>query len=94
MMSTQTPRPVCADGTTIFSHAMSHGIGIPNAEIAYRSGRCREWIKIKNPTHPAMGAVLVALSKRPAHQRALNRWRTSTPFSDSELLVSNTAAGP
>jgi ATP-dependent DNA ligase len=31
----------------------------------YRSGRCREWIKIKNPAHPAIErAMLIALSKR------------------------------
>jgi ATP-dependent DNA ligase len=31
----------------------------------YRSGRCCEWIKIKNPAHPAIeGAMLIALSKR------------------------------
>ena len=31
----------------------------------YRSGRCREWVKIKNPTHPAIEhAMLIALSKR------------------------------
>jgi ATP-dependent DNA ligase len=31
----------------------------------YRSRRCREWIKIKNPAHPAIErAMLIALSKR------------------------------
>jgi ATP-dependent DNA ligase len=31
----------------------------------YRSGQCREWIKVKNRTHPAFErAVLIALSKR------------------------------
>jgi ATP-dependent DNA ligase len=31
----------------------------------YRSGRCREWVKIKNPAHPAIErAMLIALSKR------------------------------
>jgi ATP-dependent DNA ligase len=31
----------------------------------YRSGRTREWIKIKNPAHPAIErAMLIALSKR------------------------------
>jgi hypothetical protein len=33
----------------------------------YRWGRCREWIKIKNPAHPAIErALLIALSKRQA----------------------------
>jgi bifunctional non-homologous end joining protein LigD len=31
----------------------------------HRSGCCREWIKIKNPAHPANErAMLIALSKR------------------------------
>jgi ATP-dependent DNA ligase len=31
----------------------------------YHSGRSREWIKIKNPAHPAIErAMLIALSKR------------------------------
>jgi hypothetical protein len=31
----------------------------------YRSGRCREWIKIKNPAHAAIArAMLITLSKR------------------------------
>jgi ATP-dependent DNA ligase len=31
----------------------------------YRSGRCRDWIKIKNLAHPAIErAMLIALSKR------------------------------
>ena len=31
----------------------------------YHTGRCREWIKIKNPAHPAIErAMLIALSKR------------------------------
>ena len=30
----------------------------------YRSGRCREWIKVKNRAHPAFErAMLIALSK-------------------------------
>jgi ATP-dependent DNA ligase len=30
----------------------------------YRSGRCRDWIKIKNIAHPAIErAMLIALSK-------------------------------
>jgi hypothetical protein len=35
----------------------------------YRSGRCRDWVKIKNIAHPAIErAMLIALSKR--RQRA------------------------
>jgi ATP-dependent DNA ligase len=36
----------------------------------YRSGRCREWIKVKNRAHPAFErAVLIALSKRGSRSR-------------------------
>jgi hypothetical protein len=46
----------------------------------YRSGRCREWIKIKNPAHPAIErAMLIALSKR--------RWRRSASRSSSSVLT-------
>jgi hypothetical protein len=31
----------------------------------YRSGRCRDWVKVKNMAHPAIErAMLIALSKR------------------------------
>jgi ATP-dependent DNA ligase len=41
------------------------GIVAKRRDSRYRSGRCREWIKIKNPAHPAIGrAMLIALSKR------------------------------
>jgi bifunctional non-homologous end joining protein LigD len=44
------------------------GIVAKRRDSRYRSGRCREWIKIKNPAHPAIErAMLIALSKR--------RWR-------------------
>jgi len=41
------------------------GIVAKDRGSRYRSERCREWIKIKNPAHPAIGrAMLIALSKR------------------------------
>ena len=41
------------------------GIVAKRRDSRYRSGRCREWIKIKNPAHPAIErAMLIALSKR------------------------------
>ena len=41
------------------------GIVAKRRDSRYRSGRCREWIKIKNPAHPAIErALLIALSKR------------------------------
>ena len=41
------------------------GIVAKRRDSRYRSGRCREWIKVKNRAHPAFErAVLIALSKR------------------------------
>ena len=41
------------------------GIVAKRRDSRFRSGRCREWIKIKNPAHPAIErAMLIALSKR------------------------------
>ena len=40
------------------------GIVAKRRDSGYRSGRCREWIKVKNPAHPAIErAMLIALSK-------------------------------
>ena len=41
------------------------GIVAKRRDSRYRSGRSREWIKIKNLAHPAIErAMLIALSKR------------------------------
>ena len=41
------------------------GIVAKRRDSRYRSGRCQEWIKIKNPAHPAIErAMLTAMSKR------------------------------
>ena len=56
------------DGTVVFRQACVmglEGIVAKHRDSRYRSGRCREWIKIKNPAHPAIErAMLIALSKR------------------------------
>ena len=56
------------DGAIVFRQACVMGLeGIiaKRRDSRYRSGRCREWIKIKNPAHPAIErAMLIALSKR------------------------------
>jgi len=56
------------DGTVVFRQACVmglEGIVAKRRDSRYRSGRCREWIKIKNPAHPAIErAMLIALSKR------------------------------
>jgi hypothetical protein len=55
-----------AQGTVVFRQACVQG-----RDSRYRSGRCREWIKIKNPAHAAIErAMLIALSKQ---RQARNR---------------------
>ena len=44
------------DGALVFKHACKlglEGIVSKRLDLAYRSGRCRAWIKIKNPASPA-----------------------------------------
>ena len=61
------PRDV-RDGAVVFraSSAMGlQGIVAKRRDSRYRSGRCRDWVKIKNMAHPAIErAMLIALSKR------------------------------
>ena len=56
------------DGAVVFRQACVmglEGIVAKRRDSRYRSGRCREWIKIKNPAHPAIErAMLIAMSKR------------------------------
>jgi ATP-dependent DNA ligase len=56
------------DGAVVFRQACVmglEGIVAKRRESRYRSGRSRDWIKIKNPAHPAIElAMLIALSKR------------------------------
>jgi bifunctional non-homologous end joining protein LigD len=56
------------DGAVVFRRACImglEGIVAKRRESRYRSGRSREWIKIKNPAHPAIErAMLIAMSKR------------------------------
>ena len=45
------------DGAAIFRHACKlglEGIVSKRRDFPYRSGRCKSWVKIKNPTSPAM----------------------------------------
>ena len=45
------------DGATVFEHACKMGLeGIVSKRLSapYRSGRSRDWIKVKNPDGPAM----------------------------------------
>jgi bifunctional non-homologous end joining protein LigD len=49
------------DGATIFRHACAHGLeGIiaKRRDRPYRSGRCADWIKVKNPAAPAATRVM------------------------------------
>jgi bifunctional non-homologous end joining protein LigD len=56
------------DGPVVFRQACVmglEGIVAKRRDSRYRSGRCADWIKIKNPAHPAIErAMLIALSKR------------------------------
>jgi bifunctional non-homologous end joining protein LigD len=56
------------DGAVVFRAACNlglEGIVAKRVDSRYRSGRCRDWIKVKNPAHPAIErAMLIALSKR------------------------------
>ena len=45
-----------SDGETIFRHACAlgaEGLVARRQDKPYRSGRCADWVKIKNPTAPA-----------------------------------------
>jgi ATP-dependent DNA ligase len=57
-----------ADGAAVFQQACVmglEGIVAKRRDSRYRSGRCREWIKVKNRAHPAFErAMLIALNKR------------------------------
>ena len=44
------------DGATIFAHACKlglEGIVSKRRDLPYRSGRCRAWVKVRNPQSPA-----------------------------------------
>jgi bifunctional non-homologous end joining protein LigD len=57
-----------ADGDLVFRHACAmglEGIVAKRRDRPYRSGRSPDWVKIKNPEHPArVRAELIVLSKR------------------------------
>jgi ATP-dependent DNA ligase len=45
------------DDATIFAHACKlglEGIVSKRRDLPYRSGRCRAWVKVRNPTSPAV----------------------------------------
>jgi bifunctional non-homologous end joining protein LigD len=49
------------DGATIFEHACrlgAEGIVAKRRDRAYRSGRCADWIKVKNPDAPAATRIM------------------------------------
>jgi len=49
------------DGETIFRHACALGVEGTVAkrhDRPYRSGRCTDWIKVKNPNAPAATRVI------------------------------------
>lgn len=64
---------ISADGQQVFRQACAmglEGIVAKRRDSAYRSGRSRDWIKIKNPAAPAAArAILIVESKRRAATR-------------------------
>ena len=56
------------EGAVVFRQACViglEGIVAKRRDSRYRSGRCRDWIKLKNRAHPAIErAMLIALRKR------------------------------
>ena len=45
------------EGAVIFKHACKlglEGIVSKRMDMPYQSGRCKSWIKVKNPASPAM----------------------------------------
>jgi ATP-dependent DNA ligase len=56
-----------ADGAVVFRAACNmglEGIVAKRRDSRYRSGRCRDWIKVKNLAHPAIErAMLIALGE-------------------------------
>jgi ATP-dependent DNA ligase len=63
------------DGTVVFRAACAmglEGIVAKRRDSRYHSGRCREWVKLKNRAHPAIErAMLIALSERYGGKRAI-----------------------
>jgi bifunctional non-homologous end joining protein LigD len=61
------------DGAVVFRQACVmglEGIVAKRRDSRYRSGRCRDWIKVKNKAHPAIErAMLIALSKQVVARR-------------------------
>jgi len=66
------------------------------SDSRYRSGRCREWIKIKNPAHPAIErAMLIAPSgeRRGVDGNVIHRTQ-EPPGGFCELTVTSITQGP
>jgi len=50
-----------SDGATVFQHACAmglEGIVAKRRDSRYRSGRCTDWIKVKNPNAPAATRIM------------------------------------
>jgi ATP-dependent DNA ligase len=59
-----------ADALCSGRHVSLEGIVVKRRDSYYHSGRCREWIKLKNRAHPAIErAMLIVLSKRGSRTR-------------------------
>jgi len=48
-------------GPELFRHACMMGLeGSKRSDRPYRAGRSKDWVKVKNRTHPAMERVMEA----------------------------------
>jgi bifunctional non-homologous end joining protein LigD len=64
-----------ADGDLVFRHACAmglEGIVAKRRDRSYQSGRCADWIKVKNPEHPARArAELIVFEQTAAAKRVI-----------------------
>jgi ATP-dependent DNA ligase len=73
-----------ADGAAVFQQACVmglEGIVAKRRDSRYRSGRCREWIKVKNRAHPAFERAMPIAAELEArgHTSRLNQYGRRRP---------------
>ena len=70
------------DGAVVFRQACVmglEGIVAKRRDSRYRSGRCREWNKVKNPAHPA---IQLGAGSGPLPGRSVGALPTPIPCAD------------
>jgi ATP-dependent DNA ligase len=92
------------DGATIFQQACKLGLeGIVSKRLSapYRSGRSKDWIKVKNPDSPAMIRArevclqVIRISRRRSRCHPAARWigRLHPGMDDARTGCANQAVG-